>query len=119
MQFLTQLFGGMTQIWLNVAMLVCLFGVLIFKPQRIGNLTSFRAACLLFALSIIAPSIGMFLLTGESGMAGSRRGGSPFGEITLAMKIVYLLPPVLFAGSFLLAIGSLLPTARDTKEEAD
>jgi len=110
MNFLNQLFGGMTQIWLNVAFIVCVFGVVMFKPERIHNLSLFRIACLLFALSIIAPSLGMFLLSTATETVGSARR-NPFGEITLSIKIVNLLAPLLFAGAFLAAISSLVPTS--------
>ena len=109
MGVLAQLFGGMTQVWLNVAFIVCIFGVLAWKPERIVNLSSFRVACLLFALSILAPSFGVFVLDSATDVGGAR-GRSPFGEITTTMKIVNLLPPLFFACAFLAAISSLLPT---------
>jgi hypothetical protein len=113
MGILAQLFGGMTQVWLNVAFIVCIFGVLAWKPERIVNFTSFRAACLLFALSILAPSFGVFVLDTATDVGGAR-GRSAFGEITTTMKIFNLLPPLFFACAFLAAISSLLPS-RETK----
>lgn len=110
MNALTQLFGGMTQVWLNVAFLVCVFGVLMFKPERIVNIASFRSACLLFALSLIAPSLGMFLVDTATDTKRPPMA-NPFGDVTLTMKIVNLLAPSLFAGAFLAGISSLIPNS--------
>ncbi len=110
MNLLAQLFGGMTQIWVNVAFLVCVFGLLMYRPERIVNVALLRIACLLFAVSLIAPSLAIFLLSaGEE--TGSSMRSNPFGEITWSMKIVNLLPPVLFAGAFLAAVSSIMPTS--------
>jgi hypothetical protein len=109
MNILSQLFGGMTQVWLNVAFIACVFAVLIFKPDRIVKVALFQTGCFLFALSIIAPHIGTFLLSTATG-PGRSMGGNPFGEITMSMKIVNILAPILFSVGFLTAVTSLIPT---------
>lgn len=116
MNFLSQLFSGMTDVWLNVAFIVCVFGALLFKPDRINNISLFQIACLLFVLSLIAPSIGMFVM--DTGMPAGRSGmANPFGDITLTMKIVSIVPSVLFAAAFFLAVYSLMPIS-STKSTA-
>ena len=45
MNVLSQLFGGMVQIWSNVAFVVRVFGALMFKPERRINFPLFRIAC--------------------------------------------------------------------------
>ena len=111
MNFLTQLFGGMTQVWLNVAFVVCVFTVVTFKPDRIRNLSMFRMGCTLFALSVIAPSLMLILGTASERTASG--GGNPYGEITLILKIANLVAPLLFAGAFLSTIISMLPNSSD------
>ena len=109
MNFLSQLFGGMTQVWLNVAFVVCVFTVVTYKPDRIRNLSMFRMGCILFALSVIAPSL-MFIV-GTATQQTRSGGGNPFGEITLTLKIANLVAPLLFAGAFLSTIISMLPNS--------
>ncbi len=110
MNMLSQLFGGMTQVWLNVAFIVCVFAVLTFRPERIVKMALFQVGCFLFALSIIAPHLGMFLLGEATGPTRSM-GGNLFGEITLSMKIITVLAPILFSVGFLTTVTSLIPTS--------
>ncbi len=106
MNLLTQLFGGMTQMWLNVAFIVCVFAVLCFKPERVRKPAVFQIACFLFALSIVTPSFSMFLIS-ASGRSGPARLADPLGEFGMAVKVVNFLSPLLFSLAFLMAVGSL------------
>lgn len=58
---LQQLLGASSWYWTPMALLVCLFLVLILRPERIHRLGRFKAACLLLALAIVAPSVLSFL----------------------------------------------------------
>jgi len=109
MNFLSQMLGNMTQVWLNVAFIACVFAVLMFKRERIVNVALFRTACVLFTLSLIAPSVGLFLLSTVA-EAASPMARKPFGEITVSMKVVNLLAPLLFAGAFMTAVSSMIPS---------
>jgi TRAP-type C4-dicarboxylate transport system permease small subunit len=111
MNVLSQLFGGMTQVWLNVAFIVCVFAVLTFRPEQIRNVRLFGTACGLFALSLIVPSVGMFVVSTVSSTPAGMGSRAAFGEITLSMKIVNLIGPLFFAMAFLAAANSLIPTA--------
>jgi hypothetical protein len=111
---LTQLFGGLTQVWLNVAFIVCVFAALLFKPERIRNPSLFFSACVLFALSLIVPSLGLLLLDSASDPTHFD-GGSPFGELTMTMRLVNILPPILFAGAFLSAVSSVAVPPNNTE----
>ena len=109
MNFLTQLIGSMALDSLNFTFLVCVFGVVVFKPERIYKPSLFRFACLLFALSLIAPSLGMLLMSTatEEGSVSP----DPFGEFPSGFKICILLRPLLSASAFVAVISSLLPTS--------
>jgi hypothetical protein len=41
------------RVWLSVAQLACLVGVLAFRPERIRRPGWFQMACWLFALSLV------------------------------------------------------------------
>jgi len=118
MNLISQFFGGVTQMWLNVAFIVCVFGVLCFRPERIARPRAFHGACFVFALSLIMPSVTMFVLT----MPEAGRRGNPFAEPGLLEKIFSFLGPLLFAIAFLMAVGALcprpgVPTQRSQSEE--
>lgn len=118
MNALSQLFGGMTQVWLNVAFVVCMFGVVIYRPGRIRSHTLFRAAVVFFTLSMVAPSLGMFLLDTAADTKPSART-NPFAaaEVTMGMKIINLLPTVLYAIAFLSAIESMMSGANEAPKD--
>jgi hypothetical protein len=120
MNAMTQMFGGLTQVWLNVALIVCIFGVLIFRPERVVSLVSLRFACVLFALSLIAPSL-LALFLGAATEAPRPQRGNPMEDVTLSlsMKILNLLGPMLFAGAFLTGIWSIMPTSIGKKVLTD
>jgi len=115
MDELIQLYSGMTVVWLKAAFIVCIFGVLVFRPDRIHSLTLFQIACILFTLSLFAPGlieIGLsYLIMGTDGM-----GSVSFDESQFILAIgIRVLDPMLFASSFLTAIFSLLPTIRSRR----
>lgn len=57
--YLRQLLGS-GQGWLQVGFLLCLFAVLLFRPERIRSPALFRLALLLFVLSVIVPHVLTF-----------------------------------------------------------
>lgn len=122
-------FGG--QLWLYVAYLVCLFAVIIYKPERIRNLSMYRRACYLFAISLLLPSLITLamgtVLAGTGGAAFASRGavfaqpGMFSGQggpnqfdgsyvMQLALQVLNAFGPVLFAISILCALISLVPS---------
>lgn len=109
---LSQLFGGLTQVWLNVAFVVCIFATILYKPERIGNHTLFFTACVLFAASLVIPSLGVMLMDSPVD-TGRSFGNNPFGEVSTLMQIVSILPMMLYAAAFLCAISSLSANHQD------
>ncbi len=49
--------GGLAGVWIQVTTLVCLFIIIAFRPDRIFRPRCLWRACLLFALSLIIPSL--------------------------------------------------------------
>jgi len=102
---LSQLIAGSTHGWLQVALLVALLAVLIFKPENIQRPKYFWKACMLFVLSLFLPAV-LSLFAGEIN-AEALLGGGAKG---LWQKILGLIPAALFALSVFLTLYSLFPT---------
>jgi hypothetical protein len=109
MLYLRQLFAG-GQAWLQLGFLLFLFGVLLFKPERIRLPGLFQWAWMLFALSVMAPPlltfcVWLFQVTG----APSARSGGPT-SLLLALEIAS--GPVLLGLSLIFAFLALSPIPR-------
>ena len=102
----SQLFAGMTHGWLQVALLVALLAVLIFKPDNIQRPKYFWKACMLFVLSLFVPAV-LSLFSGGIDAEAALRGGA----MGLWQKILALVPAALFALSVFLTLYSLFPTS--------
>jgi hypothetical protein len=114
MNAFTQLLGGMSQIWPNVTFIACVFVVLIFRPERIARPSLFWLGCLLFTLSLIAPTTGIFIPTEATSIAGAMRGES----IPLVLKLVNASSLLLFSGAFLATVSSIMPTGMSNRSDA-
>jgi len=106
MNAFTQLFNGMTQIYLNVAFILCVFGILAFKPERISKTSLFKAGCLLFAFSLICPMIGSFLPSD----AFETTPRKMTNHSAVGMKVTNLISTILYAGAFFTTVMSVLPS---------
>ena len=98
----SQMFSGMTQVWLQVSLLVGILAVLIFKPERIRDVTRFRVACVIFAVAILLPGIGS-LFPNKTNPQEMLMGGS---QLALVFNIVGF---VGFAASLLMVTSALMP----------
>jgi hypothetical protein len=105
MNAFSQLFSGVGQIYLNVAFIICVFGILAFKPDRIARIPQFKLGCLLFSLSLVIPMIGA-LLPGDAFDSTSR---AMQNNSALGTQISSLLSMAFYAGSFFTTVLSLLP----------
>lgn len=98
---LQQLLGGSGLGWTPVALLVCLFLVLILRPERIQKRARFKTACWLLTLSIIAPPImNVLTLVAMSPLL------SPYSRQTLVWPVVHGLAGVV--GPALVGVGAFL-----------
>ena len=108
--YLRQLLGS-GQGWLQVGFLLCLFAVLLFRPERIRSPALFRLAFLLFVLSVIVPQV----LTSCFGFLQFISGGSSFRPGREATSLLVTLQstsgPLLFGLSMILAFLALSPSS--------
>ena len=93
----------MTQVWLNVAFVVCIFAALTFRPGRIGNESKFRRSILLFAISLVIPSLSMLLPSVTADPVRSKG----FNPVELCMKIANLVAIVFYCAALVTATSSL------------
>jgi hypothetical protein len=107
MNAFAQLFNGFGQIYLNVAFIFCVFGILSFKPDRIANISQFKLGCMLFSVSLVIPMIGS-LFPGD--VSSPNPLGMPTKNSPIAMQIFSLLSIVLYASGFFATVLSVLPT---------
>jgi hypothetical protein len=103
--------------WLSFAFLLCLFGVFLFRPERIRSPELFRLAWLFFALSIIVPPVLMscfsfFQFTGSSSFR------SPRGMTSLLLTVQGTSGPLLLGLSLIFAFLALSPRSRTRHGES-
>jgi hypothetical protein len=101
--------AGSSQVWLQVAMLVCLFLVAIFRPEVVRAKPLFRMACMLLALSLLVSPTLNFLL-GYLLRVGSGPGpmyGSMSGDMTVLLSFPSVVGSVLFGLSVICGLCSL------------
>ncbi len=105
MNAFTNLLGGMTQVWLNVAFIVCVFGVLTFRPERIANPPKLKRAILLFSAALIIPSGSMLLST----IVGNTSKTPGFNPVEVLLALTNTVAIAFFCAAFILATSSLIP----------
>jgi hypothetical protein len=107
---LEQLLGLNGSVWLPVTMLAGLLLALIFRPNTIHNLSLFRAACWLLALSLVVPAVLNLVLEASS---VNSYGGSGYGISGNAppflLACVSVLGPIMQGASILCGLFSLIP----------
>src|SRR5436190_21703414 len=97
------------QVWLQVALMVCLFLAAIFRPEVVRAKPLFRMACVLLALSLLVSPTLNFLL-GYLLRAGSGPGPSSSrmsGEMTVLLAFPSVVSSVLFGLSVICGLCSL------------
>jgi hypothetical protein len=113
MQMFQQMFGGGGlgsgggQVWLMIAFLAGLFGVLFWRPATLKHLALFRWSCTLFALAIMAPplmTMGITLYMGDNMRSGPASGAMMLLQISSASG------PALFGLSVVFGFASLMPS---------
>ncbi len=112
-------FRSMTELWLGVAYVVCMFAVITFRPQRIGDRNLFRLSYLLFGLYLVLPAIAdgiVSLATAglDTGTAAVRQPfAAPAWGTTAVNVLVGILASCLLAASICLGLGSLTSRGSD------
>jgi len=112
--FLQQLFGGAGVNWVSTVLLVCLFVVLAFRPERIHNRRLFRFACVRLALAIAMPPLVSLAVVFSQGTAGSSgRSFSPLNGLAWALQLGHACGPVLAGGGVLCGLFSMIAPGRE------
>ena len=94
--------------WLNVAFIVCVFGVLIYKPERIASHVRFKVACYLFALSLIVATVSVLFPNINTDVVPPSRM-----NVAIGLKLAHFASVLLFAVSFIAAATSLMPKSSE------
>jgi hypothetical protein len=105
MGIFSQLFGS-GELWLNVAFLVCMFAVVIFRPQQVGNSGLYRMAYILFALSLIIPAVAQGIITLASLERRDFNRGAEI-SLTVIIPIVNVIGKILFGIAVICGLSSL------------
>jgi hypothetical protein len=104
---LRQIFSQLTPSYCQVATLVGLLLVAIYRPERIRLLGMFRLSCVMLGLSIVAPALtSAFVTLLMTATSGSR---SPGSEYMILFNLLNAIEPALTASSVVLGIFSVLP----------
>jgi hypothetical protein len=111
---LQQLTGGGggaagAHVWLQVAMLVCLFLAGLYRPDVVRAKPLFRLACVLFALSLlVSPTLNFLLGYLLSWGGGPGPGfGQMGGETAIIMSFPTMISAILFGLSVICGLSSL------------
>jgi hypothetical protein len=111
--FLQQLFGGAGASWVSTVLLICLFVVLAFRPERIHNLGLFRLACVLLALAIaMPPLVSLAVVFSQNTSGSSGRPFSPMSGMAWALQLAHACGPVLTGGGVLCGLFSMIASER-------
>jgi hypothetical protein len=106
-----QLLSGGGRGWSEAALLIGLFLVLIWQPERIRRLGLFQIACWLFALSFLVPSTFNLLVATEALASAPQYRPSSGSLWPGALTSVYSLGTVFFGASVICALLAILPDA--------
>lgn len=100
----SQMFG-LSLSSLQLGFLVCIFVVLIFKPERIARPGLFKIACALFVITLLAPILQVVLASATSTPGVGRTSSAASG---LSGVLMAFINPVIFSAAFMAAVGSLM-----------
>jgi hypothetical protein len=109
-------FSYLSDVWLVVAYVVCMFAVATFRPQQIGKAVYFRNSYLLFAVYLVIPVVAdgiLQLLPSDPGPQsvgmGMRAIAKPASYATTVVNvIVNIAAKCLLATSICYGLASLL-----------
>ena len=117
--YLRQMFGGGGSGWVQAVLVLCLFLVVLWKPERIRVPALFKMACMLLALSVVFPELlnscmwfWNLMFPGSQGSRGAMGGilgrGSSGGP-GLLFIISGLSGPVLTSLTLICGLFSITP----------
>ena len=114
-----QLVSGVVLAWPNVVLMLTVFVLLIYKPDRLRSPALLRTACLLFAISVVLPPIGNLIVSPKpTPMATSPTNRNTVGTVQFYSRVINALHVLAFAGAFLSLVGSIRTPADSTVEHS-
>ena len=116
-----EMFGSNGMDWLAIALMLSLFAICVFKPERIRKRLVFRWACILLAFSIIAPHLTRVALQSmQMGIVGSGRINM-YSDPTLGSAYAFTaaLRPCCLAASVLLGLMAISPRTNPKGKRAE
>ena len=99
----------------QLAMLVGLLLVAMYRPERILRIGMFRLSCVLLALSLLATPIATAVVTTMTFVGGGMGRSVNADELTLLFPLLQISEPLLVALSICFGIFSLLPTSGEQR----
>ncbi|MFN0199857.1 MAG: hypothetical protein ACKVT0_24145 [Planctomycetaceae bacterium] len=122
MSGLESMFGQMTDVWIVVAYVVCMFTVATFKPQQIERPASWQKSYACFAGYLIIPAILTFIMN----MLITQNVRNPFGPpgdvpANYLSQFSHIVSKVMLASAVVFGLTSLKvgPSSREKEEIAN
>lgn len=107
---MTQLFSGITEIWLSVVYVACMFLVQGFRPQPHFNVKKLHLSYYLFAAYLLTlPTVQVIVYWSTTG-PGKRMENVP---AMIALHLGMLLSRGLYAAAVIIGLQSLFPNRSD------
>lgn len=110
--FLQQLFGGAGTNWVSGLLLLCLFVVLAFRPERIHHRWLFRFACVLLALAIAMPPLVSLAVVFSHSVASYGWSSSSLSGMVWTLQLANACGPVFAGGGVLCGLFSMIAPGR-------
>jgi hypothetical protein len=98
--------------WPKAIVAAAIFLTLLYRPERIAHRGAFKMGCILFAFSLLTPSL---IAMAFPSSLGERPTILPVWEMAL-VRLVGFVHPLAFTLAFLLLIYSLQPRAAGTAD---
>ncbi len=113
--FLRQIFSSFAPNYTQLAMLIGLLLVAIYRPERIYVLGMFRLSCVLLAVSVLVTPITSVIISMMVTVSSSppNRSGGPTSEFAIMYSLAQVVEPILVALSICFGLFSLLPSSRE------
>lgn len=106
--YMQQLLGTGGWTWMSVALLVCLFLVLILHPERIQRRSRFKPACWLLVSSVIVPPVlNLLVLLGMTSPSAWSPG--PMSPWVVTQGLVAAVGPILVDAGTFFGLTALMP----------
>ncbi|MEN6494521.1 MAG: hypothetical protein ABFD16_09520 [Thermoguttaceae bacterium] len=111
--FLQQLSGSTGVNGISGMLLLCLFVVLAFRPERIHSRWLFRFACVLLALAIATPPLASLAAIFSHSISSYGWSSSSLSGMVWTLQLANTCGPVFAGGGALCGLFSMIAPGRD------